>query len=193
MARRIRSIRHRQGLSQSDLAELAGVSTKTIQRLEAARAIAGRSRRAVLSALKIASENLDGPESDKKVAAEGCWVAVKAARTLMKILATARSFEIELDLEGWRRELRDRPWYRRDLVLASHNPTDVILEIVDRAPEMSRLSPGKAARQQRELSEAMTAAEAMGWSFATRLDDQRHLSLYLGCPSTVSERAKGSS
>lgn len=188
LASMVQGIRTRRGLSQSDLAEAAGVSTKTIQRLEAGKSIAGSSRRAVLTVLDVDPEDLEigGPDAGK--AAEGPWTAVENAGTLLATLASAQSVDIEVDRGGWRRARRERPWYRQDLVFATKDPVDLILDAVDRASELPKLSPGRAAKEQDGFSEAVRAAEAMGWSLATCQDGPGRLLLYIGSPATVAER-----
>lgn len=183
LADQCKSIRRREGLSQSELAERAGVSTKTIQRLESSSPIAGSSRRAVLEAL-----DLDPADFQPVVGLSHSWAAVEDSQQLLTALGKAQSVEIELDRQGWRQARLQRPWYRRDAILTIGDPVDFILDIVDRVVEQPVLPPGQAARHRDKLSEALRVVEAMSWRLATQMDATGRLSLYIGSPITVAER-----
>lgn len=179
--------RNRRGLSQSDLAEAAGLSTKTIQRLEAGKAVLPGSRRAVLSVLDIEPEDLD---LDSPVALQQPWTRVDDASALFMSLAATREVDVEIDRNGWRRARRQRPWYRQDLVFATKDPVHRILELVDRATEFSQLPPGRKAKDHDDLAKALRAAEAVGWQLASRVDEHGRLSLHIGSSTTVAKRLR---
>jgi len=159
--------------------------------MEAGRAVAGSSRRAVLGAVGIDPESAEQPNPQQP--AETSWAHVTDARSLLQSLAVAVGVEVDLDREGWRQALqprKDQPWHKREslLVFATEDPVDLILEIVDRAVQPTELSPGRAAKQQDALAEAMRAAEAMRWSLATRVDPAGCLSLYIGSQAVVEQK-----
>lgn len=187
LAATVQETRTQQGLSQSALAEAAGVSTKTIQRVEAGKSIALSSRRAILTTLHIDPLDLKLEESTAEERTEGPWVAVHDAHSLLKSLAAARRIDVQLDRAGWQKALRERPWYRQKLVFTAKDPIDVILEFVDRAAEFSKLPPGLAAKEQDDLAEALKVAGILDWALATHSAPER-LSLYIGSPQTVTER-----
>ena len=189
----VRTTRKRRALSQSDLGELARVSNKTIQRMEAGHAIAGSSRRAILAALEIDLNDAQTADLDPQGVAPGPWVAVEEAGSLWRSLAAAGSVDVELDRDGWRQARRNRPWYRQDIVLATQDPVDLILGIVDGAASSTDLPPGRAAKQQDLLAEAMRAAGAMSWALATRVERSGRLHLYIGSPSVVAQRVAAGS
>ncbi len=54
----VRSLRERRGWSQQQLAEVAGLSVRTVQRLETAGIAAGETRMAVAAALDVAPQDL---------------------------------------------------------------------------------------------------------------------------------------
>lgn len=54
----VRGLRERRGWSQQQLAEVAGLSVRTVQRLETAGIAAGETRMAVAAALDVAPEDL---------------------------------------------------------------------------------------------------------------------------------------
>lgn len=190
LASTVQRIRARQGLNQSELAEAAQVSTKTIQRLEAGKPIAGSSRRAVLAALHVDPRDLETTAGEEQETTESPWTEVGDAGSLLERLAAARRVEVELDREGWRRARRQRPWYRQDLAFATRDPTETILDVVDRAAAQAELPPGRAAREEDDLSAALKAAEALGWGLATRFAGPGRLALYIGAPTTVAERTR---
>lgn len=195
LAAMARERRRRRGWSQSDLAEATRLSVKTVQRLEAGEPVAPGSRRAVLTALDIDPEELaelaeladPGPEPGP---APSDWIQVEDAGALFASLETARRVEVELDREGWRLSRQDRPWYRKEIVIAIGDPTTVILEIADRAKEISRLPPGRRAKTQDELAEAVRAAIIRGWGLASSVDDDGQLHLYIGSPATAAARVR---
>ncbi len=74
-------------------------------------------------------------------------------------------------------------------MIAIGDPVDVILQIIDQAATdgARSLSPGRAARQRDELTEALRAAQAMAWAFAVSASGE-NVSLYIGSPIGVRER-----
>jgi transcriptional regulator with XRE-family HTH domain len=187
LAQRIQQQRRRRGLSQAELAEASGVSAKTIQRLETGMSIAMSNQRMVLAALELDPGEVD-LGVDESTIQESPWTVVESARTFLSELAMSREVQVELDRDGWRQARRARPWYRQDVVFASHDPTELILDIVDRAKEISSHAPGQAAKERDALSESMRAARILGWELASRVDAAGCLHLYIGSPTEVAGR-----
>jgi transcriptional regulator with XRE-family HTH domain len=188
LAATIRVRRRRRGLSQDELAEIARVSTKTIRRLEGGQSVGLGSRQAVLAALEIDPQEIElENETGERIEATA-WRAIASAQELLAALVAARRVDVELDRDGWRRARRERPWYRQNLVFATHDPARIILAFVDRAREIAALSAGERARESDRLAEAMRAAGAMAWAVAARFDAAGCLHLYLGAPSGVARR-----
>lgn len=189
LAELVRQARVRRGLSQAELGELARVSTKTIQRMEAGASVAGSSRRAVIDGLGIDPEEVALPDEEHPLP-ETPWTAVEDARSLWRQIAAARGIDVEIDREGWRRAWDERPWYKQGIVIAiaTRDPVDEILEIVDEIPGSTKLPPGRLAKQQDDLTKALQNAGKLEWSLAYRVDGSGQLSLYLGSPADVTAK-----
>lgn len=190
LAAMARESRAKRGLSQADLAEATRLSVKTIQRIEAGRPVAPGSRRAVLAALDLDPDSLEttGPTPGLTPSP---WKEVESTAALFSSLVSAREIQVDLDREGWRSSRKRKPWYQPELVVVIGDPIKALLEIVDRAGELSSLPAGSLAKSRDELAEAIRAARALGWGLASRVDDSGGLSLYIGSPATVAERAQG--
>jgi transcriptional regulator with XRE-family HTH domain len=185
-----RESRVKRGLSQQDLAEATRLSIKTIQRIEAGRPVAPGSRRAVLQALDLDPESLETAPSDPSLPPSR-WTEVESAAELFSRLMAADAIEVDLDREAWRSARKKRPWFKPELVIVIGDPIKAILEIVDRAGELSTLPAGSLAKNLDELAETMRAAKALGWALASRVDDSGRLSVYLGSAEAVADRVRG--
>ncbi len=181
MASKVSRVRRRQGRSQADVAEAAGVSPKTVQRLEAGKAISGRSRRAVLGALGLDPTDFELPPPDS-ASRSPVETALSDVEALLAVLDEARTIEIVVDRAGWRAQHRRQPWYRGKLIVATRDPIDEILTLVDRITESASRGAGEIARDRGALAEAMAGARAMGWAFRARIDGDRQLRLLIGAP-----------
>lgn len=193
LAAAVRTQRVKRGLSQADLAERARVSAKTIQRLEAGQPVAAASRREVLAVLGIDPEQVPEDAGPASAAAhpdeDARWQVVAEARVLMNALIGARTVDIDVDREGWRRARRKRPWYRQDLAIAVGDPVSALLDLMDQVRDGASRTAGQKARQQEALAAALRASAAMRWALAIHANGSNELQVFVGAPETVAELA----
>lgn len=185
----VRRERERRALSQSELAELARVSTKTIQRMETGANVAGSSRRAVFEALGIDLDAAREVDHDEAPALpETPWTRISDARTLLQKLVAARAVDVEVDRDGWQRGWRRRGWFQAGIIIASKDPADEILDIVEEISGPGGPPPDATAKQRDRLAKAVRGAGKLNWSLAFQVDRSGLLSLYLSSPAGVRER-----